>query len=275
MKKLLLISFFFAFSLKINAQKDQVTLRTGETLTVKIAEVTASQIKFLKTLDGPIYSLNKSEVFMIVYEDGRKQLFEQENNSNIKNKKAKIEDEDEVLNPSKHYGGPRIGGTFIDQGTSREKIADAFNRGAIQPVITQFGWQFETQIFKLKDGSKALFEFVPMIGGLEQGLFLPSATAMFGYRTKRGLEFGMGPNLSLSGVGVSFAAGFSFKSGGVTFPINLVFSPSIAKTTIGEEAYTDWNGTFHPAEPGVTTHSGSRVSLIIGFSTYKRWIKKN
>ncbi len=95
MKKLLLISFFFAFSLKINAQKDQVTLRTGETLTVKIAEVTASQIKFLKTLDGPVYSMNKSEVFMILYEDGRKQLFEQENNSNIKNKKAKIEDEDE------------------------------------------------------------------------------------------------------------------------------------------------------------------------------------
>ena len=258
MKKLLLFSFFFALFIKINAQKDQVTLKTGETLTVKIAEVTPSQIKFLKTLDGPIYSLNKSEVFMIVYEDGRKQLFEQENNSNIKNKKAKIEDEDEVLNPSKHYGGPRIGGTFIDQGTSRVKIAEAFNRGAIQPVITQFGWQFETQIFKLKDGSKALFEFVPMIGGLEQGLFLPSATTMFGYRTKRGLEFGMGPSLSLSGVGVSFAAGFSFKSGGVTFPINLVFSPSIAKTTIA----------------GVTSHSGSRVSLIIGFSTYKRWIKK-
>ena len=50
MKKLLLISFFFAFFIKINAQKDQVTLKTGETLTVKIAEVTPSQIKFLKTL---------------------------------------------------------------------------------------------------------------------------------------------------------------------------------------------------------------------------------
>lgn len=85
MKKLLLISFFFALSIKINAQKDQVTLKTGETLTGKIAEVTPSQIKFLKTLDGPIYSLNKAEVFMIVYEDGRKQLFEQVNNSIIKN----------------------------------------------------------------------------------------------------------------------------------------------------------------------------------------------
>ena len=84
MKKLLLFSFFFALFIKINAQKDQVTMKTGETLTVKISEVTPSQIKFLKTLDGPIYSLNKSEVFMIVYEDGRKQLFEQENNSNIK-----------------------------------------------------------------------------------------------------------------------------------------------------------------------------------------------
>ena len=174
MKKLLLISFFFALFIKINAQKDQVTLKTGETLTVKISEVTPSQIKFLKTLDGPIYSLNKAEVFMIVYEDGRKQLFEQENNSNIKNQNAKIEDEDEVLNPSKRYGGPRIGLTYLSEGFISDKVGAQF--------ISQFGWQFETRLFKLADGSGALFEVIPVIGGLDRGMFLPSISTVFGYR---------------------------------------------------------------------------------------------
>lgn len=201
MKKLLLISFFFALSIKINAQKDQVTLKTGETLTVKIAEVTPSQIKFLKTLDGPIYSLNKAEVFMIVYEDGRKQLFEQVNNSIIKNQNAKIDDEDEVLDPSKRYGGPRIGLTYLSEGFISDKVGAQF--------ISQFGWQFETRLFKLADGSGALFEVIPVIGGLDRGMFLPSISTILGYRLANGIEFGIGPNLSLSGVGLVYAIGFS------------------------------------------------------------------
>ena len=266
MKSIITFSLFFFAVFCVNAQ-DVMSLKNGSQMTVFVSEVTPTVIKFKKSTDGPTYSMNLVEIISITYSNGSTETFGAAPKVAItKNDDLK----DDLLSPSKRYGGPRVGVTYLQKGTSRDRIAEAFNRGAIQPVITQFGWQFETQIFKLKDGSKALFEFVPMIGGLEQGLFLPSATTMFGYRTKRGLEFGMGPSLSLSGVGVSFAAGFSFKSGGVTFPINVVFSPSIAKTTVGEDAYTDWDGTFHPAEPGVTSHSGSRVSLIIGFSTYKR-----
>ena len=256
MKKLLLISFFFAFSLKINAQKDQVTLRTGETLTVKIAEVTASQIKFLKTLDGPIYSLNKAEVFMIVYEDGRKQLFEQENNSNIKNQNAKIEDE--VLDPSKRYGWPRIGLTYLSEGFISDKVGAQF--------ISQFGWQFETRLFKLADGSGALFEVIPLIGGLDRGMFLPSISTVLGYRLANGIEFGIGPNLSLSGFGLVYAIGFSFKSGAVTFPINLVFAPSSRNPYYEEFKYGN-NGTLIPS--GEYEKTGSRLSLLIGFNSRK------
>jgi hypothetical protein len=256
MKKLLLISFFFAFSLKINAQKDQVTLRTGETLTVKIAEVTPSQIKFLKTLDGPVYSMNKSEVFMILYEGGRKQLFEQENISNIKNQNAKIEDE--VLDPSKRYGGPRIGLTYLSEGFISDKVGAQF--------ISQFGWQFETRLFKLADGSGALFEVIPVIGGLDRGKFLPSISTVLGYRLANGIEFGIGPNLSLSGVGLVYAIGFSFKSGAVTFPINLVFAPS-SRNRYYEEFKYDNNGTLIPS--GEYEKNGSRLSLLIGFNSRK------
>ena len=264
MKKLLLISFFFALFIKINAQKDQVTLKTGETLTVKIAEVTPSQIKFLKTLDGPIYSLNKAEVFMIVYEDGRKQLFEQENNSNIKNQNAKIEDEDEVLDPSKRYGGPRIGLTYLSEGFISDKVGAQF--------ISQFGWQFETRLFKLADGSGALFEVIPVIGGLDRGMFLPSISTVFGYRLANGIEFGIGPNLSLSGVGLVYAIGFSFKSGAVTFPINLVFAPS-SRNPYYNAYTTDYDpntGNYIEVPSGEFEKTGSRLSLLIGFNSRKK-----
>ncbi len=258
MKKLLLISFFFALSIKINAQKDQVTLKTGETLTVKISEVTPSQIKFLKTLDGPVYSMNKSEVFMILYEDGRKQLFEQESSSNIKNQNTEIEDEDDVLSPSKRYGGPRIGLTYLSEGFISDKVGAQF--------ISQFGWQFETRLFKLADGSGALFEVIPVIGGLDRGMFLPSISTVFGYRLANGIEFGIGPNLSLSGVGLVYAIGFSFKSGAVTFPINLVFAPSSRNRYYEEFKYGN-NGTLIPS--GEYEKNGSRLSLLIGFNSRK------
>jgi hypothetical protein len=158
--------------------------------------------------------------------------------------------------------------TYLGVGTSREKIAEAFNRGDITPWISQFGWQFETRIFTLDDGACGLVEFVPMIGGLEQGLFLPSASGILGFRTRSGIELGVGPSLSLSGVGLVMAAGASFKVGKVTFPINVVFSPSIRKTTAPSQEYDPITGNYIDV-PGVTTNSGFRLSLVIGFNSRK------
>lgn len=262
MKKLLLISFFFALFIKINAQKDQVTLKTGETLTVKITEVTPSQIKFLKTLDGPVYSMNKSEVFMILYEGGRKELFNEQ--IILEKSKNKQEDEDEEINPSKRYGGPRIGLTYLSEGFISDKIEGQ--------VISQFGWQWETRLFKLANGSGGLFEVIPLIGGLERGKFLPSISTVFGYRLANGIEFGIGPNLSLSGVGLVYAIGFSFKAGAVTFPINLVFAPSTNNPYY--EAYTNEydpsTGNYIMKPSGEYEKTGSRLSLIIGFNSRKK-----
>jgi hypothetical protein len=142
----------------------------------------------------------------------------------------------------------------------------------VNPVISQFGWQFESRIFTLKDGSTGLVEFVPMIGGLEQGLFLPSATGILGYRTAHGFELGMGPTLSLGGPGLVFAAGASYKTGKVTFPVNLVFSPSIARTSLPTTQYVYdpvTGGSTVQNIPSVTTHSGFRVSLVVGFNSRK------
>ena len=60
------------------------------------------------------------------------------------------------------------------------------------------GYQFEKQY--LNEGKwQALFEFIPMISGLDQGLFVPSFTIMNGIRNnKNGLEFAIGPSVNIS-----------------------------------------------------------------------------
>jgi hypothetical protein len=50
-----------------------------------------------------------------------------------------------------------------------------------------------------------------------------------GIRTTKGFECAVGPNFSLSGVGLAFAVGYNFKSGNLNIPINLPFVPGINK----------------------------------------------
>jgi len=61
----------------------------------------------------------------------------------------------------------------------------------------QFGYQFEKQY--LNEGNfQALFEFIPMITGVDQGMFIPSLTMMNGIRNnKSGWEFAFGPTVSI------------------------------------------------------------------------------
>lgn len=58
------------------------------------------------------------------------------------------------------------------------------------------------KIFKLENGGGGLIEIIPLIGGIEQGIFLPSITGIIGYRNSAGHEIGVGPSLSLSGFGL-------------------------------------------------------------------------
>lgn len=91
-------------------------------------------------------------------------------------------------------------------GDSRDIIRAPRSQGGFdsRAVMFQFGYQFETQY--LNQGRlQALFEFVPMITGIEQGLFIPSLTIMHGIRdNKTGLEFAFGPNFTLGRVANGF-----------------------------------------------------------------------
>lgn len=62
-----------------------------------------------------------------------------------------------------------------------------------QPLLFHFGYQFETTYLN-SGGLQALFEFIPIISGLNEGRLIPSLNIMHGLRSnKNGFEFAFGP----------------------------------------------------------------------------------
>lgn len=137
--------------------------------------------------------------------------------------------------------GPRFGLTVLNQ-QSVDRLRDERNI-SVKPMITQFGWQFERRLYTNGDGVTMLTEWVPLISGLEQGVVLPSLNWMVGLRTRSGTEFGIGPNITLLGVGLVAAAGATVRAGALHVPLNFAIA---------------------------TSKSGARISILTGFNVRRR-----
>jgi len=94
--------------------------------------------------------------------------------------------------------GPRMGFTALT-GEHAKIFSAPENEGGFDgyPMMFQFGYQFEKQY--LNEGNfQALFEFIPMVTGLDQGVIIPSFTILHGLRANRnGWEFAFGPTVSV------------------------------------------------------------------------------
>ena len=161
--------------------------------------------------------------------------------------------------------GPRIGMTFITSGSTADFLHEGFSYvdEEKQPLgetgaafTTQYGWQWESRFADGGGSITGIVEWIALVGGMEQGMFLPSVSSVIGVRTADGLEVGVGPNLSLSGIGMIFGIGHNFKSGNLNLPVNLVIMPGKSQTG-------DSNGESY------TYNSGTRISIMVGFNMSK------
>ena len=161
--------------------------------------------------------------------------------------------------------GPRVGVTFITQGSTADFIHKGFDYVDRDDVklgetgsafTTQYGWQWESRFADGGGDVVGIVEWIALVGGMEQGKFLPSLTSVIGVRASNGLEIGVGPNLSLSGIGMLFGIGHNFKSGNLNLPVNLVFMPG--KKMDGKIDGEDY-----------TYNSGARISIMVGFNMSK------
>ncbi len=64
--------------------------------------------------------------------------------------------------------GPRVGVTFLSPGVVSQ-IKEDFDHD-IDPMISQFGWQFEKRFMSSDTGATAVTEWVVLFGGVDQGV---------------------------------------------------------------------------------------------------------
>src|SRR5688572_12625554 len=66
-----------------------------------------------------------------------------------------------------NLSGPRFGVTSLADGV----VARLAERNIeVQPMISQFGWQFEKQFYSKDSGVAVVNEWVALVGGLDQGV---------------------------------------------------------------------------------------------------------
>jgi hypothetical protein len=145
--------------------------------------------------------------------------------------------------------GPRVGLTLLSPGVHRTLEEMGID---INPVISQFGWQYERQFYSSGSGLTALNEWVLLLGGLEQGIAIPSLSWIVGLRTAEGREFGIGPNVTPAGVALAISGGMTFRTGALNVPVNLAIVPTRVGTRISVlSGFTMRHQGVHPSPTAV------------------------
>jgi TolB-like protein len=266
-------------SQKINVEKlavGNIKVLDGRiSITVKIFDKKTKQFEKAQTsefLDIP------AEIGMMIHMTVNELNGIKNDEAILKKLTQKNDFESSVNNPEQlclRSDGPRMGFTsYIFEPSVSKVLQDKKFNGGYEaiPVMFQFGYQIEKQY--LNEGNfQALFEFIPMITGLDQGLFIPSLTVMNGIRNNTsGWEFAFGPTISLikkaegyydekgdwvrlagkenkSGfdtesrldsrgapkfsTGFVIAGGKTFKSGKLNIPVNLYVIPNSSGVRFG------------------------------------------
>ena len=92
--------------------QDIITTRVGDEIQAKIIEIGANEIKYKKwtNQEGPTYTLTKTEIFMVKYQNGEKEVFNQTNNQStqINPQKTGILDFDSKSRSKLSLNGQRL-----------------------------------------------------------------------------------------------------------------------------------------------------------------------
>ena len=180
----------FSGSVELYGESIIITLRL---IDVKTSFVEKTQVKEFLNLPLEVQSMIGVTI---------REMFHRKNEQTIVERLTKTYNYDNAINNPKEpvlkLDGPRMGfGAFT--GKAADVIMAKKSEGGYEglPFMFQFGYQFEKQY--LNEGNfQGLFEFLPVITGLDQGRFIPSFTFMNGLRDNRhGWEFAFGPTVSI------------------------------------------------------------------------------
>ena len=169
--------------------------------------------------------------------------------------------------------GPKVGITMVqsgalasilrkDVGMFTDEVRQEWtgSTGKYGAVMSQYGWQWET---RFSDGGNVtgIVEWIALVGGMEKGMFLPSVSSMVGLRNSKGIEFAVGPNLSLGGIAMLIGTGYNFKFGELNVPVSITYVPSQNRTYYPSLTNSIQHSVIHP--------TGARISVMVGFNLSK------
>lgn len=252
-------------------------LHASKLLTGSISQMSEKIVITLRLLDVQTGTFEKMHVKEFLLIKGNEfmmvrvtlnEMFGLPNDPDIVNKLTlKSEYESSINNPYKlklRADGPRMG-MMMYTGLNADIIKAPESRGGFngQPYMFQFGYQFERQY--LNEGNfQALFEFIPMLSGLDQGRAIPSFTFLNGLRNNHnGWEFAFGPSVSFVKVAVGFydsSNNWHLRSALAAHP---GFSESDLVNRLDSRGNIDINAAFVFAA-GKTFKSG-RLNLPVNF----------
>lgn len=173
---------------------------SNNTIMITVRMVSVDSAIAVKTIVTD-YIYNPSEIVAMI-DLSMKELIGLSVDQNLKTKltdKNAFASAQNVRSGRLNASGPRIGMTLLT-GDQAKIFQNPQQTGGFDgyPAMFQFGYQWEAQY--LNEGAfQALFEFIPLVSGLDQGLFIPSFTLMNGLRNNRsGWEFAFGPTIVVS-----------------------------------------------------------------------------
>ncbi|MDX1495192.1 MAG: hypothetical protein R3253_14080 [Longimicrobiales bacterium] len=131
--------------------------------------------------------------------------------------------------PRQHLSGPRFGFTAFTGDVAAFRQAQGK-----QPIMSQFGWQFETQIVSTRSGNQALMEWIVLVGGVEQDELNLSLGWLAGYRLPNGVELGVGPNVSVRKEALDDPTTSMLIALGATLPFGELYVPANVAVAFAE-----------------------------------------
>jgi hypothetical protein len=106
MKNLLLL-FITAFTFNFAFSQDKIFLKSEENIEAKILEINVDEVKYKKysNLEGPTFTILKSDIHMIIYQNGESEIFKAEEMPSSTTPNTNVPTEKKILNE----GGAKIG----------------------------------------------------------------------------------------------------------------------------------------------------------------------
>jgi hypothetical protein len=241
MKKLQLFLLFFSFGI-VSFGQDVIIKTNGEEIQAKVLEISTSEIKYKRfdNPEGPNYIIEKSKVFMIKYENGNKDVF---NNSTgdptqpspkpvvtspipVVPRKPEFPDKPFYNNKHHYYFsmslgyGPSYGGLGLRmQARSGGEVGFGFHWGTgYLPTFNFLGMGVDENTFMASAGFK-LFPYKYLYIDTQFGIFGKEYIAYDLYYDAGEMELLYGPSFT-AGVDWIFGKHLGFNAGGgISLPV--------------------------------------------------------